>query len=293
MFHGSYTALLTPFKAKQVDEVAFANMIERQINAGTHGLVPCGTTGESPTLNHKEHNAVIEQCVEVAAGRAKVMAGTGSNSTREAVSMTQHAEAVGADAALVMTPYYNKPSQEGIYQHFKTIHDHSHIPIFLYNIPGRSVVDIEQDTMARLADLPRIVGVKDATADLARPSALVNRLGGSAEGFTMLSGEDATAVEFNQLGGKGCISVTANILPEECAAMQQACLDGDFAKAATIQDTLMPLHDVMFIESNPQPAKYAAHLLGLCEDTMRLPMVPPSEYTKAKIRSVMEQMKLI
>ncbi len=289
MFKGSYTALITPFKDGEVDWPAYEKLVEWQIEQGTDGLVPCGTTGESPTLTHDEHNQVIERCVEVAGGRVKVMAGTGSNSTSEAVMMTRHAQEAGADAALVMTPYYNKPTQEGLYQHFKKIHDESDIPIILYNIPGRSVVDIKDETLARLIELPRIKGIKDATSDLQRPLSLGKMLDGVRDDFSQLSGEDATAIDFNKNGGIGCISVTANILPKLCAEQQKLSLSSDFDQAFAIQDRLMPVHDAMFCETSPGPVKYAANLLGLCSGELRLPLVPPSGSSKTAIKSALEK----
>ncbi len=271
MFHGSIVALLTPFKGGKVDEKAFQSFVEWQVAQGTHGLVPCGTTGESPTLSHEEHNRVVELCIEAAGGKVPVMAGTGSNSTDEAIALTRHAKQAGAQAALVVTPYYNKPSQEGLYQHFKAIHDAADLPIFIYNIPGRSVVDMSVSTMARLAKLPNIVGVKDATADLSRPSRLLQEVGPD---FIQLSGEDATALGFNAQGGVGCISVTANIAPALCSAMQTAWAKGDLKEAFRLRDVLSPLHDSMFVETSPAPVKFAASLLGLGTDEVRLPLVP-------------------
>ena len=274
MFHGSIVALLTPFKGGKVDEKAFQSFVEWQVAQGTHGLVPCGTTGESPTLSHEEHNRVVELCIEAAGGKVPVMAGTGSNSTDEAIALTRHAKQAGAQAALVVTPYYNKPSQEGLYQHFKAIHDAADLPIFIYNIPGRSVVDMSVATMARLAKLPNIVGVKDATADLSRPSRLLQEVGPD---FIQLSGEDATALAFNAQGGVGCISVTANVAPALCSAMQTAWAKGDLKEAFRLRDVLSPLHDSMFVETSPAPVKFAASLLGLASDEVRLPLVPASE----------------
>lgn len=295
MLKGSYTALITPFKgenASQVDYAAYEKLIEMQIEAGTHGLVPSGTTGESPTLTNKEHDEVIEQCVKISNGRAKVLAGTGSNSTREAIERTKHAEKAGADAALVMTPYYNKPMQEGIFQHFKAIHDATDIPIIIYNIPGRSVIDITDETIARMADAcPRIAGIKDATGDLSRPKSLRSLLGDRE--FDMLSGEDGTAVEFNENGGVGCISVTSNIAPKQCAELQEATLAGDFVKAKEINSKIAKLHDVMFAETSPSPAKYAAKLLGICDGSLRLPMVEVSKNTKALIETELRNCGLI
>ncbi|WP_454018339.1 4-hydroxy-tetrahydrodipicolinate synthase [Azospirillum sp. Marseille-Q6669] len=290
MLYGSIVALLTPFKNGKVDEAAFQSFVEWQVAQGTHGLVPCGTTGESPTLSHEEHNRVVELCIEAAGGKVPVVAGTGSNSTEEAISLTQHAKKAGATAALVVTPYYNKPTQEGLYQHFKAIHDAADLPIVIYNIPGRSVVDMSVATMARLAKLPNIIGVKDATADLARPVRLLQEVGPD---FIQLSGEDATALAFNAQGGVGCISVTANIAPAQCAAMQDAWRKGDLATAYKYRDLLTPLHDSMFVETSPAPVKYAASLLGKSSDEVRLPMVAASESTRTTVRDAMKKAGLL
>jgi 4-hydroxy-tetrahydrodipicolinate synthase len=279
-FQGSITALVTPFKDGALDEAAFRSFVEWQIDQGTHGLVPCGTTGESPTLNHDEHRRVIELCIEAAAGRVPVIAGTGSNSTAEAVALTRHAKAAGADGALVVTPYYNKPTQEGLYLHFKAINDAADIPILIYNIPGRSVVDMSVETMARLFQLKNIVGVKDATANLARVSQQRAALGHE---FIQLSGEDATALGFMAHGGIGCISVTANVAPALCSEFQLACLGGNFKRALEIQDRLMPLHEALFLESNPGPVKYAAEKLGLCSSATRLPLAPISAASRKRV----------
>ena len=286
MLYGSIVALLTPFKNGKVDEAAFQSFVEWQVAQGTHGLVPCGTTGESPTLSHEEHNRVVELCIEAACGKVPVVAGTGSNSTEEAIALTQHAKKAGATAALVVTPYYNKPTQEGLYQHFKAIHDAADLPIVIYNIPGRSVVDMSVATMARLAKLPNIIGVKDATADLARPARLRLEAG---EDFIQLSGEDVTALAFNAQGGVGCISVTANIAPAQCAAMHDAWRKGDYATAFKYRDLLTPLHDSMFVETSPAPVKYAASLLGKSTDEVRLPMLPASEATRNIVREAMKK----
>lgn len=290
MFHGSIVALLTPFKGGKVDEKAFQSFVEWQVAQGTHGLVPCGTTGESPTLSHEEHNRVVELCIEAAGGKVPVMAGSGSNSTEEAIALTRHAKQAGAQAALVVTPYYNKPSQEGLYQHFKAIHDAADLPIFIYNIPGRSVVDMSVATMARLAKLPNIVGVKDATADLSRPSRLLQEVGPD---FIQLSGEDATALAFNAQGGVGCISVTANIAPALCSAMQTAWAKGDLKEAFRLRDVLSPLHDSMFVETSPAPVKFAASLLGLGTDEVRLPLVPATETARVAVRGAMTKAGLL
>lgn len=288
MFRGSFTALLTPFRNGKLDEKAFQKFVEWQIREGVHGLVPVGTTGESPTLSHEEHKRVVELCIEAAADRVPVIAGTGSNSTEEAIDFTRHAQEAGADAALVVTPYYNKPTQEGLYAHFKAIHDATDIPIILYNIPGRSVIDLKVETMARLAKLKRIVGVKDATADLARPMMMRQALGKAAKDFAQLSGEDATAVAFNAQGGVGCISVTSNVAPKLCAQMQEACLAGDYARALDIHDRLMPLHQALFMETSPAPVKYAASLLGLCQPDVRLPLVSISDATKKALENALK-----
>lgn len=290
MFKGSYTALITPFKNGAVDEEAFRRIVEWQIAEGTHGLVPVGTTGESPTLSHEEHKRVVELCVETARGRVPVIAGAGSNSTAEAVDFTRHAKKAGADAVLVVTPYYNKPTQEGLYQHYKAINDAVDIPIIIYNIPGRSVVDMSVATMARLFELKNVAGVKDATANLARVSQ--QRLAMGPE-FNQLSGEDVTALAFMAHGGHGCISVASNVAPRLCADFQNACLRGDFKSALALQDRLMPLHDVLFIETNPGPVKYAASRLGLCSAEARLPMVPVSEATKQAVDAVLAKVGLL
>ncbi len=284
MFTGSITALITPFSGDGIDWASFEKLVEWQIGSGTNGLVPCGTTGESPTLSHEEHNQIVERCIAVAQGRVPVIAGTGSNSTREAIALTQHAQKAGADGALVVTPYYNKPSQDGLYAHYKALHDATDIPIIIYNIPGRSVIDMSIDTMCRLAELPRIVGVKDATADLARPLNLKNRLGDS---FCQLSGEDATATGFLAQGGHGCISVTSNIAPKLCADMHQAWRDGNIAEMARIRDLLAPLHKALFCETSPAPVKYGASRLGIGNDEVRLPLVPASKAAREAVDAAM------
>ena len=283
-FRGSFTALVTPFSNGSVDEQAFRGMIDWQIAEGTDGLVPAGTTGESPTLSHDEHRQVVEWCVEQARGRVPVIAGAGSNSTGEAVELAQHAQACGAAAVLVVTPYYNKPTQEGLYQHFKAINDAIGIPIIIYNIPARSVIDMSVDTMKRLFELENIAGVKDATANVVRVSQQRAAMG---TGFNQLSGEDATALGFMAHGGHGCISVTSNVAPRLCAEFQHACLNGDYATALSLQDKLMPLHSALFIETSPAPAKYALSVLGKCAETVRLPMVPVAEKTKSAVREAM------
>src|SRR5687767_12408796 len=283
-FRGSFTALVTPFRNGSVDEKVFRDLVEWQITEGTNGLVPVGTTGESPTLSHEEHRQVVEWCIDQADGRVPVVAGAGSNSTKEAIELAQHAEEAGADAVLVVTPYYNKPTQEGLYQHFKAINDAIGIPIIIYNIPPRSVIDMSVETMARLFELPNIAGVKDATANVIRVSQQRAAMG---EGFNQLSGEDASALGFMAHGGHGCISVTANVAPRLCAEFQAACLRGDYRAALGFQDKLMPLHHALFIETNPSPAKYALSLLGRCADTVRLPMVTLADKTKAAVRAAM------
>jgi 4-hydroxy-tetrahydrodipicolinate synthase len=284
MFSGSIVALLTPFKNGKVDEKAFQSFVDWQINQGTNGLVPVGTTGESPTLSHEEHMRVVELCIEAAAGRVPVMAGAGSNSTAEAIALTRLAKQAGADAVLSVTPYYNKPTQEGLYQHYKAIHDAAEIPIFIYNIPGRSVVDMSVATMARLAKLPNIVGVKDATADLTRPLRTRLEIGPD---FCQLSGEDATVVGFLAQGGHGCITVTGNVAPAQSAQLHAAWRAKDWAAVERLRDQLMPLHHAMFLEASPAPVKYAASLLGLCSEETRLPIVPVTEPTRVAIREAM------
>jgi 4-hydroxy-tetrahydrodipicolinate synthase len=289
-FKGSITALITPFKDGKVDERAFQRLVAWQIDQGTHGLVPCGTTGESPTLTHDEHRRVVELCVEAAAGRVPVIAGTGSNSTAEAVELTRHAKSAGADAVLVVTPYYNKPTQEGLYQHFKAINDSADVPIVVYNIPGRSVIDLSVETMARLFKLANIVGVKDATANMARASLQRAALGIE---FVQLSGEDATALGFMAHGGQGCISVTANVAPALCSEFQLACLAGNFHRALQLQDRLMPLHDALFVESNPGPVKYAASKLGLCSADTRLPLAPLAAASRKRVEDALSAVGLV
>ena len=289
-FRGSFTALVTPLNNGSVDETAFRGLVDWQIAEGTSGLVPVGTTGESPTLSHAEHGQVVEWCIEQAKGRVPVVAGAGSNSTAEAIERARHAEQAGADAVLVVTPYYNKPTQEGLYQHFKAINDAIGIPIIIYNIPARSVIDMSVETMARLFELPNIAGVKDATANVVRVSQQRAAMG---EGFNQLSGEDATALGFMAHGGHGCISVTANVAPRLCAEFQGACLRGDYREALRLQDKLMPLHTALFIETNPAPAKYALSVLGKCAETVRLPMVPLADKTRAAVRAAMVHAGLI
>ena len=284
MFRGSIPALITPFKDGAVDEPAFQGLVEKQIAGGSAGLVPVGTTGESPTVSHAEHMRIVDLCIEAAAGKVPVMAGAGSNNTAEAIALTRHAKEAGANAVLVVTPYYNKPSQKGLYAHYKAINDCADIPIYIYNIPGRSIIDMSVETMAELYKLPNIAGVKDATSDLTRVTHYRNAMG---EDFNQLSGDDPTALGYIAHGGHGCISVTANIAPELCARFQAACHQGDLATARELQDRLLPLHEAMFIESSPGPVKYAASLLGICEPEVRLPIVPISDDTKAKVRAAM------
>jgi 4-hydroxy-tetrahydrodipicolinate synthase len=289
-FRGSFTALVTPFKNGSVDQKAFRELVDWQIAEGTKGLVPVGTTGESPTLSHEEHRSVVEWCVEQARGRVPVVAGAGSNSTREAIDLARHAEKAGADAVLVVTPYYNKPTQEGLYQHFKAINDAIGIPIIIYNIPPRSVIDMSVETMARLWELKNIAGVKDATANVVRVSQQRAAMGPD---FNQLSGEDATALGFMAHGGHGCISVTSNVAPRLCAEFQDLCLQGNYAGALKVQDKLVPLHTALFIETNPAPAKYALSLLGKCAETVRLPMVTVAEKTRAAVRAAIVHAGLI
>jgi 4-hydroxy-tetrahydrodipicolinate synthase len=289
-FRGSFTALVTPFSNGSLDEQAFRGLVDWQIAEGTDGLVPVGTTGESPTLSHDEHRKVVEWCVEQVKGRVPVIAGAGSNSTSEAVALARHAQECGASAVLVVTPYYNKPTQEGLYRHFKAINDAVGIPIIIYNIPARSVIDMSVDTMARLFELEHIAGVKDATANVVRVSLQRAAMGAD---FNQLSGEDASALGFMAHGGHGCISVTANVAPRLCAEFQDACLKGEYAAALQLQDKLMPLHSALFIETSPAPVKYALSVLGKCSDTLRLPMVPVGEKTKAKVREAMVHAGLI
>lgn len=284
MFKGSIPALITPFKDREIDWAAFDSFVEWQIEQGSHGLVPCGTTGESPTLTHEEHNAVIERCISVAAGRVPVIAGAGSNSTREAISLSQHAKEAGADAVLLITPYYNKPTQEGLYQHYKAINDAVDIPIILYNVPGRCVVDMNIETVARLAKLQNIVGIKDATADLSRPGA-TRALAGDE--FCQLSGEDDSVIEFLKQGGQGVISVLANIAPRQSADVHNAWMAGNHDESEMLFKPLAALADALFCETSPIPVKYAANKLGLCENRLRLPMVPATEDAQSKIDEAM------
>ena len=290
MFKGSIVALLTPFRDGAVDEKAFQDFVDWQIGQGTDALVPCGTTGESPTLSHAEHKRVVELCIEVAKGRVPVIAGAGSNSTDEAIELTRHAKKAGADAALVVTPYYNKPTQEGLYQHYKAINDSVDLPLLIYNIPGRCVIDMSVATMARLAKLPNVVGMKDATNDLARPLRTRAAIG---RDFCMLSGEDVTALAFLAQGGHGCISVTANIAPRVCADLHKAWQQGEVAKAMQINERLAPLHDALFVETSPAPVKYAASLLGKSSPEVRLPLVPVSPAAQEAVRQAMRTAGLL
>ena len=290
MIHGSIVALITPFRDGRLDEEALTKMVEWHIGQGTHGIVPVGTTGESPTLSHDEHCRVIELVVQQAAGRVPVIAGAGSNNPIEAIEYTRVAEKAGADATLHVAGYYNRPNQDGLYHHFKMVHDETNIPIILYNIPPRAIVDIQPQTMARLAELPRIIGVKDATGDLSRPWSERQLI---KKPFVWLSGEDATAVAYNVSGGTGCISVTANVAPKLVAQVQELTLAGKWEEARALQDTLIPLHQVMFAEPSPAGAKYAASLLGLCSEECRVPVMPLSNATKERIRAAMERLELI
>ncbi|GGF70470.1 4-hydroxy-tetrahydrodipicolinate synthase [Terasakiella brassicae] len=290
MFQGSIPALITPFKNAQIDEQAFQDHVEWQIEQGSDALVPVGTTGESPTLSHQEHHRVVELCLEAAKGRVPVIAGTGSNNTAEAISLQKHAKKAGAAAGLVVTPYYNKPTQAGLIAHYKAIHDAVDLPIVIYNIPGRSIIDMSVETMAELSKLPNIVGVKDATGDLTRP---LNTYLACGADFCQLSGEDATAVQFLSAGGTGCISVTANIAPKLCADMQRAWREGDIKTAMDIQFKLLPLHNAMFCESSPGPVKYAAELMGRCSSETRLPLVEIAETSKERVRKALADLDMI
>ncbi|HWE98566.1 MAG TPA: 4-hydroxy-tetrahydrodipicolinate synthase [Caulobacteraceae bacterium] len=285
-FKGVFTALVTPFRDGQFDENAFARIVERQIAAGVHGLVPVGTTGETSTLSHKEHRRVVSVCVEVAAGRRPVIAGAGSNSTEEAAEFVRHAAEAGADAALVVTPYYNRPSQEGLYLHYATLAARAELPIFVYNVPGRTGVDISEDTLARLAELPNIAGIKDATGDLGRASQQRRRLGPD---WVLLSGDDPSALGYMAHGGHGCISVTSNVAPAACAAMFEASIRGDWRAALDLQDRLIRLHKALFLDASPSPAKYALSRLGLCAEESRLPIAPCAERHRAEIDAAMEE----
>ncbi len=293
MFKGSNVALVTPFKDNKLDEEAYIKLINFHLKNGTNGLVPAGTTGESPTLSHDEHEKVIELCIKEVNKKIPVIAGTGSNSTDEAIALTKHAEKAGADAALIVTPYYNKPTQEGLYQHYKAINDNTNLPIIIYNIPGRCVIDMAVDTMARLFELKNIAGVKDATGDLGRLDQTIKKLGPE---FIQLTGEDGLALEFNKRGGVGIISVTANIAPKLCADMQKfskSNSDNEIKEAERIDSMLQPVHKALFIESNPAPVKYATKLLGLCDDAVRLPLVKIMDETKLKVKNSLISAKLL
>ena len=294
MFKGSNVALITPFKNNKLDDETYIKLIHFHIDNGTNGLVPAGTTGESPTLSHSEHERVIELCVNESNGKLPVFAGTGSNSTEEAISLTKHAEKIGANGALIVTPYYNKPTQEGLYQHYKAINDKCGIPILIYNIPGRSVIDMSVETMARLYELKNIIGVKDATGDLDRVDKTLKKLGGD---FLQLTGNDDNALEFNRRGGEGAISVTANIVPKLCAEFQKASnpksVSVNIEEAERLNKILQPLHEAMFVESNPSPVKYAAKLLDLCDDAVRLPLVKVTEPTKDIVKKALKAAKLV
>jgi 4-hydroxy-tetrahydrodipicolinate synthase len=290
MFKGYFTALITPFRDGKIDEGAYRALIDWQIAEGIGGLVPCGTTGESPTLSHAEHMRLIEICIDQARGRVPVVAGTGSNSTAEAIELTRHAKKAGATAALLVMPYYNKPTQAGMYEHFKAIAEAGDIPILIYNIPPRSVVNMTVETMTRLSKLKNIVGVKDATADLARPTQM--RVAAGPE-FCQMSGEDGTALAFFAQGGHGCISVTSNVAPRQCVEVYKAWASGDERKALDLHTRLMPLHDAMFVETNPMPVKYAASLIGKCSGEMRLPMVTPLAASRERIEKAMRELGLI
>ena len=289
-FSGCYTALITPFKGDGVDVAAFEQFVEWQIGQGVHGLVPCGTTGESPTLTPAEHGEVIARAVAVSKGRVKIMAGTGSNSTAEAVEYTKHAEKVGADAALVVSPYYNKPTQEGLYQHFKAVAAATRLPIFIYNIPGRSVVNMTDATLARLAEIKNIAGLKDATGDLARVATLRHLVG---DRLVQFSGEDMTAVGFNAMGGRGVISVASNLAPKISAEVQNLSLAGKHDDARALHAQLVPLINAMFVETNPMPVKFASSLMKKTDGTMRLPLVQPTEQTQSTVRTAMAELGLI
>ena len=293
MFKGSNVALITPFKNNGLDEEAYIKLIHFHIDNGTNGLVPAGTTGESPTLSHDEHQRVIDLCIKESNGKIPVIAGTGSNSTEEAISLTTHAEKAGANGALIVTPYYNKPTQEGLYHHYKAINDKCGIPIIIYNIPGRSVIDMSVDTMARLYELKNIVGVKDATGDLDRVNQTLEKMG---KDFIQLTGNDDNAFEFNKRGGVGTISVTANIAPKLCSDFQRfskSDTDNEMKEAERLDKILQPVHHSMFVESNPSPVKYAAKLLGLCDDNVRLPLVKVTDTTKEIVKKALQSAKLI
>ena len=286
MFKGVFPALVTPFDGDKIDESSFAALVERQIAAGVHGLVPVGTTGETATLSHAEHQRVVGLCVEIAAGRVPVIAGAGSNSTSEAITLVQHAQKAGAQAALVVTPYYNRPSQEGLYRHYAAISEAVDLPVIVYNVPTRTSVDVSNDTLRRLSILPHVLGVKDATGDLGRASLQRTECG---PGWVMLSGDDPSALGYMAHGGHGCISVTANVAPEACASFFDACLAGDWSAALALQDRLIRLHRALFLDASPAPTKFALSHLGLCSDRCRLPIAPCAEAVKAEIVAALEE----
>ena len=286
LFRGAIPALITPFKDGAIDERAFRKLVERQISGGVHGLVPVGTTGETATLSHGEHRRVVELCVEIAAGRAPVIAGAGSNSTAEAIELVEHAKSVGAQAALVVTPYYNRPSQEGLYRHYAAINDAVDLPVLIYNVPARTSVDISNETVARLSALPNIAGVKDATSDLSRPSVMRLTCG---EDFVLLSGEDASALGYMAHGGHGCISVTANVAPDGMSSLMNACLSGDWPAALSLQDRLIKLHKALFADASPSPTKFALARLGLCQEDVRLPLAPCSDAAREQVLDAMRE----
>jgi 4-hydroxy-tetrahydrodipicolinate synthase len=289
-FKGVFTALITPFSNGKVDEGAFERLVERQIAGGVHGLVPVGTTGETSTLSPEEHKRVVSRCVEIAAGRVPVMAGAGSNSTEEAVDFVRHAGECGADGALVVTPYYNRPNQEGLYQHYSAVNAAARVPVFVYNVPSRTSVDIANDTLSRLAPLPWIAGIKDATGDMTRATVQLKSCGPS---WTMLSGDDPTALGYMAHGGHGCISVSSNVAPEACAAMFEACLAGDYAGARQIQNRLIRLHKALFLDASPSPTKFALSRLGYCAEDARLPIIPCDPAHHAEIIAAMEEAGVI
>ena len=290
IFRGSITALVTPFRDGALDEDAFSRLVERQISAGAHGLVPVGTTGESVTLTLEEHRRVVELCVGTAAGRVPVIAGAGSNDTGKAIELVRHAKTVGADAALVVTPYYNRPSQEGLYRHFAAIDEAVQLPVILYDVPSRTGVTFAVETVARLAELPNVVGIKDATGDLGKASLLRQAVG---EDFAWLSGDDPSALGYMAHGGDGCISVTSNVAPEACAAFQNACLGGDYARARYWQERLITLHRALFLDASPAPAKFALATLGLCAEDVRLPLAPCAESVRPAILEAMREAGVI
>ena len=290
MFRGSFTAIVTPFRNGEVDKPAFDALVERQIEAGSHGIVACGTTGESPTLTHEDHVYIVERSVHLVKRRIPVIAGTGSNSTAKTIDLTRHAKKAGADAALIVTPYYNKPTQDGLYEHYKAVAEAVDIPIIVYNIPGRCVVDVKTETLARMAKIPNIVGVKDATSDMARPAQVAKMIGPD---FIQLSGEDASVIDFMEQGGHGCISVTANVAPTLCAEMHRHWQKGEKKEARAINERLMPLHKALFTETSPQPVKYALSALGLCTDEMCLPLLPASPAARKAVDEALKKTGLV